>query len=277
MNPQLKKKDLPCAGAYIFKYRQSSDWLTRNGNILLRYSSRPFDTLFRTAVSFLISGKTWGHTGLNLSATLIPDQRAPVTGGMNLSEASGGEAYGIPLKTSTGSKYLDSRVTITPLRSPYFVLTTLELRVPVPAPEVPEDEDDRWSPEPDAASHLTVKYRLVNGGRVNMNTTWKRSMMNAGSVCPDDERTIGHTIGRGAMLLSLLPSTHFRFYFLRLHGFTAKYLMIWVLFILVRSSFFNWLRSLSDSFRPEIKRLWLVDSVKWKLELTVAHYGDQRI
>lgn len=54
---------------------------------------------------------------------MTPDQSAAVTGGMNLSDPVGGEAYGIPLNTSTGSKFRPSKCTIVPDTAPYFVWT----------------------------------------------------------------------------------------------------------------------------------------------------------
>lgn len=61
-----------------------------------------------------------------LSAFFTPDQRAAVTGGINLSDPVGGDAYGIPLKTSTGSKLRPSKCTIVPETAPYFVCTILD-------------------------------------------------------------------------------------------------------------------------------------------------------
>lgn len=74
-----------------------------------------------------MSGSLCGQTGPNLSATFTPDHSAPVTGGINRRLPRGGLAYGIPRNTSTGSKCLESRVTMTPLTSPYFVRTVLEV------------------------------------------------------------------------------------------------------------------------------------------------------
>lgn len=62
-----------------------------------------------------------------LSAFFTPDQSAAVTGGMNLKDPVGGEAYGIPLKISTGSKFRPSKCKIVPETAPYFVCTILDV------------------------------------------------------------------------------------------------------------------------------------------------------
>lgn len=72
------------------------------------------------------------------SALRTPDQRAPVTGGMNRNEPIGGDAYGIPLNASTGSKCRPSKCTITPDNEPYFVCTTRDDNCTVSAPMPPK-------------------------------------------------------------------------------------------------------------------------------------------
>jgi len=63
-----------------------------------------------------------------LSAFFTPDHNAPVTGGINLSDPIGGEAYGIPLNTSTAPRFRFkfSNCTIVPDTAPYFVCTILD-------------------------------------------------------------------------------------------------------------------------------------------------------
>lgn len=84
----IKKKTnlsyLPCIGEKIFKYKQSSDWFCKKGNKRLRYSSRPLGIFSNAAVSFNIFGSRCGHTGLNLSAILIPSQGSAARVGANL-------------------------------------------------------------------------------------------------------------------------------------------------------------------------------------------------
>lgn len=46
---------------------------------------------------------------------------------MNLNDPVGGDAYGIPLNTSTGSKFRPSKCTIVPDTAPYFVWTILDV------------------------------------------------------------------------------------------------------------------------------------------------------
>lgn len=108
----------------MFRYRQSSLWFCRYGNRRCRYWMRPRAIVFRAAVSSDTLGNRCGQTGWNLSATLTPDHSEPVTGGINRSEPTGGEAYGTPRNTSTASSRRLSGVTITPLTSPYLVRTT---------------------------------------------------------------------------------------------------------------------------------------------------------
>lgn len=75
---------LPCIGEKIFKYKQSSDWFCKKGNKRLRYSSRPLGIFSNAAVSFNIFGSRCGHTGLNLSAILIPSHGSAARVGANL-------------------------------------------------------------------------------------------------------------------------------------------------------------------------------------------------
>lgn len=72
------------------------------------------------------------------SALRTPDQRAPVTGGMKRNEPVGGDAYGIPLKASTGSKCRPSKCTMTPDTDPYLVWTTRDDNCTVSAPMPPK-------------------------------------------------------------------------------------------------------------------------------------------
>jgi len=75
---------LPCTGAKIFKYKQSSDWFWRKGKSLFKYSSLPFGIFSNAAESFRIFGNRCGHTGLYLSDILIPSQGDGVRVGLNL-------------------------------------------------------------------------------------------------------------------------------------------------------------------------------------------------
>ena len=75
---------LPWTGEKTFKYKQSSDWFSKKGSKRFRYSNRPFGILSKAAVSLLIFGKRWGHTGPNLSAIRIPSQGDGVRVGLNL-------------------------------------------------------------------------------------------------------------------------------------------------------------------------------------------------
>lgn len=72
------------------------------------------------------------------SALRTPDHSAPVTGGINRNEPIGGDAYGMPLNASTGSKCLPSKCTITPDTGPYFVVTTRDDNCTVSAPMPPK-------------------------------------------------------------------------------------------------------------------------------------------
>lgn len=79
-----------------------------------------------------------------LSAFLTPDHSAPVTGGINRSEPTGGDAYGMPRNDSTGSKCLPSKCIITPDTAPYFVCTMRDVNLgpselELPAPPPPDD------------------------------------------------------------------------------------------------------------------------------------------
>lgn len=56
-----------------------------------------------------------------LSAFRTPAHVAADTGGIKRSDPVGGEAYGIPLNTSTGSKLRASSCTIVPDTAPFFV------------------------------------------------------------------------------------------------------------------------------------------------------------
>lgn len=75
---------LPCIGEKIFKYKQSSDWFCKKGNKRLRYSRRPLGIFSNAAVSFNIFGSRCGHTGLNLSAILMPSHGSAARVGANL-------------------------------------------------------------------------------------------------------------------------------------------------------------------------------------------------
>jgi hypothetical protein len=144
----------------MLRYKQSSLWLRRYGKRRFRYSTLPLGILFNASVSLEMSGNFCGHTGPKCSAIFTPDHNAPVTGGINLRLPVGGDAYGIPRNTSTGSKCLLSNVTITPLTSPYFVLTVLELKVADDDVDDVDDEDDDAANDDDdpvaAASLLTI-------------------------------------------------------------------------------------------------------------------------
>lgn len=72
------------------------------------------------------------------SALRTPDHRAPVTGGIKRSDPIGGDAYGIPLNASTGSKWRPSKFTITPDTEPYFVCTTRDDNCTVSEPIPPK-------------------------------------------------------------------------------------------------------------------------------------------
>lgn len=67
-----------------------------------------------------------------------PDHNAPVTGGMKRNDPIGGDAYGMPLNASTGSKCRPSKCTITPDTEPYFVCTTRDDNCTVSAPMPPK-------------------------------------------------------------------------------------------------------------------------------------------
>lgn len=58
-----------------------------------------------------------------LSAFRTPAHVAADTGGIKRSDPVGGEAYGTPLNTSTGSKLRASNCTIVPDTAPFFVWT----------------------------------------------------------------------------------------------------------------------------------------------------------
>jgi len=119
-------------------------------------------------------GSRCGHTGPNRSATLTPDHSEPVTGGMNRSEPTGGEAYGTPRNTSTASNRRLSGVTITPLTSPYLVRTT---RLDVSAALTPPNTNATSSHHGGTMIAVTTAARAADGdgGGDNANSNGRPS------------------------------------------------------------------------------------------------------
>lgn len=89
------------------------------------------DKLWDNKVNFLSHLKcTSGEIKFNyLSAFLTFDHRPVETGGIKRSDPMGGEAYGMPLNTSTAPRLRlkFSNCTIVPVTWPYFVWTILEV------------------------------------------------------------------------------------------------------------------------------------------------------
>lgn len=93
--------------------------------------TRKCDKLWDNKVNFFKSCKVHkrGIKFNYLSAFLTFDHRPVDTGGIKRSDPIGGEAYGMPLKTSTGPRFRlkFSNCTIVPVTWPYFVCTIREV------------------------------------------------------------------------------------------------------------------------------------------------------
>ena len=108
--------------------------------------------LLRALVRFVMSGRSWGQTGPNLSATLTSCQWEGVKGGMKRSEAAGAEAYGIPKYPSTSLGILPDLGIMIPRTLPYAVFTTLVL---LPRPHMPK----RMRENPQRVSRKRNRWR----------------------------------------------------------------------------------------------------------------------
>lgn len=109
---------LPLPGTYIFRNKQSSDWLTNSGTNFFKYWYLPLGMYSRAAVLLDTSGSFCGQTAPKVSASLVPGQGSGGCGSLNLSGPTGGAAYGTPRKTSTGSRCREFSSRIMPRIAP---------------------------------------------------------------------------------------------------------------------------------------------------------------
>lgn len=81
---QSQDSHSPSRGTYIFKYRQSSEWLVSMDFILRSWANRPLGISNNASMPVSDTGTLWGHTGEKWSAKRVFFHVEGVTGGMYL-------------------------------------------------------------------------------------------------------------------------------------------------------------------------------------------------